>query len=82
METLWRDVRYALRTWRRRPVAIATALAALTLGIGANTTVFSLVSGILLQPLPYRDPDRLVMIWRDARARVLGRGQRPRALLP
>ncbi len=69
MQALRRDAAYALRSWRRRPAAIAAALFALSLGIGANTTVFSLVSGVLIKPLPYAEPDRLVMVWRDMRAR-------------
>ena len=69
MHALRRDAAYALRSWRRRPAAIAAALFALSLGIGANTTVFSVVSGVLIKPLPYAEPDRLVMVWRDMRAR-------------
>lgn len=69
MHALRRDAAYALRSWRRRPAAIAAALFALSLGIGANTTIFSVVSGVLIKPLPYSEPDRLVMVWRDMRAR-------------
>jgi putative ABC transport system permease protein len=69
MQTVRRDVVYALRTWRQRPAAVAAAILALALGIGATTTVFSIVSGLLLKPLPYAEPERLVMVWRDARAR-------------
>ena len=63
------DIVYALRGWRRHPGPTAAAILALTLGIGANSTVFSFVSGVLLRPLPYADPDRLVMMWQDRSAR-------------
>ncbi len=69
MHTLRRDAAYALRSWRRRPAAILAALFALSLGIAANTVIFSVVSGVLIKPLPYAEPDRLVMVWRDMRAR-------------
>ena len=61
--------RYSWRAWRRTPGSLAAALIALALGLGANATVFSIVSGVLLKPLPYADPDRLVMVWQDMRAR-------------
>jgi putative ABC transport system permease protein len=63
------DLVYALRGWRRYPGPTAAAILALTLGIGANSTVFSFVSGVLLRPLPFSDPDRLVMMWQDRSAR-------------
>jgi putative ABC transport system permease protein len=58
-----RDVRYAFRLIRRQPMFAALVIATLTLGIGASTSMFSVVNGVLLKPLPYRDPDRLVWMY-------------------
>ena len=54
------DVRHALRLWKRRPLHTGLAIAALAVGIGASTGVFSVVNALLLRALPFRDPDRLM----------------------
>src|SRR5215472_6592289 len=62
-ETLCQDLRFTLRQLRKNPGFAATALLVLTLGIGATVTIFSFVDAALIQPLPYRDPSRLVVIF-------------------
>lgn len=69
------DVRQALRRAVKTPLVTTLTVAALALGIGANSAIFAVVDGVLLRPLPYRDPGRLIMLWSDARKE--GRQQNP-----
>ena len=67
MNSLWKDLRYGMRTLLRRPGFALIALLTLALGIGANTAIFSVINALILNPLNIADADRVVALWRTAR---------------
>jgi len=64
-ESLLQDLRIALRVWRKRPIVALTAILTIALGAGMNVAVFQLIWTVMLKPLPYADPSRLVQVWID-----------------
>lgn len=73
MEAILQDLRYGIRLLRRQPVLTLIAVTVLALGIGANTAIFSVVNAVLIRPLPYQEPDRLVWLWNNNRASAVER---------
>src|SRR5437763_3444287 len=69
MDSLLQDVRYAVRMCLRTPGFTAVAIVALALGIGNNTANFTIVNAVLIDRLPFRDPDRIVVVWEESARR-------------
>src|SRR5215813_9522603 len=63
MDTWMRDIRFALRSFAKNPGFTLAAVLSLAIGIGANTSIFSVANALLFRPLRYEDPDRLVILW-------------------
>ena len=63
LETIFQDLRFALRTFRKNPGFTCSALLTLALGIGANATIYSVIDGVLLHPIPFPDSDRVVVLY-------------------
>ena len=75
MESLWKNLIYSVRMLLKRPSLTIVAIIAIGLGIGANTAIFSVVNAVLLRPLPFDQPEQLVMISTETRNAALdGRG--------
>jgi putative ABC transport system permease protein len=75
MNSIFADIRFGLRSLMKRPGATAIALVTLALGIGVNTAIFSAVDSILLRPLPFKDPERIVSVWEKTPAQGIQQNQ-------
>src|ERR1044071_4205793 len=75
MQTLFRDLRYAIRMLLKTPSFSTVAVLSIALGIGANTAVFSVINAVLLKALPYHEPQSIVLVWGEDKAGGSSRGQ-------
>src|SRR5574338_166647 len=77
METFIRDVRYVTRALLRTPGFFVVTVITLALGVGATTAIYSVINGVLLRPLPYPEPDRIVQLWQVGERGGLGQVSDP-----
>src|SRR5689334_8867527 len=63
MGSTWQDLRFAVRMWRKKPGFTAIVVLTLAMGIGANTAIFSVINAVILRPLPFGEPERILRIW-------------------
>src|SRR5258708_4316985 len=75
MNTLLQDIRYGIRGLAKHPVLTIIAIVTLGLGIGANSAIFSTINALLLKPLPFSDPERIVAVWEKAPSRGIERNE-------